>query len=1047
MISMPPGDNPIRDFLLNIAANLASDILKAGATRLDAAIVGTPEEHAYHRAFTHAFLRVLEQLPLGTDESTADPLLYALREFAKDEQIAEILLDVALRGREPPVRLLRNRFASLGFDAATLQLDFETAMRALVRGLAEGLRSEAQEPNSPLFNRVSQELLLILSQENREAWKEALPILRELRRLQDPRVWEVTPETRRQFELKHLQAVQKKYNMWRDLYTEPAARVFREDPVVRFKVPALRYLEMQHHLYKEITHEPDDDLRKVVMIKNFAELMEGIRKFGRVALIGEPGAGKTTTLERLAYELATEAAENESAPLPLFAMLGEYGGGEFDLFLETTFGGLWLRDYLPGRVFLLLDGLNETPPEVIPAVQDWIVNHPEVKLIVTCRRLDYINLRLPLQRIDVSPLDVNRIHLFIGNYLEDEDRERLFWELSGAATRASREWLQREKKDATFNSFWFDDGELPGHDWMPERRDLNFVRKALREEGKLPGMLGVVSNPFLLFLTVFIFREDRKPPVNRGQLFDRFVHQLFEKRGRTAAKTRSPWISEDVQRRMLAALAYRMQAERSGSSVDAGWACQVIEEHLADFPLPLGEGTDMHANADQIVYLAASAGIIEHGKVLRFVHQLLQEYFATAEIREDIRRGVPATKYFPLGRWWEPTGWEEALLLLAGTENNATKIVEWLTPVQPTLAYRCATETGVTCAADVLQTLFDPPIPSLPVYEKGAEIDEWREKLPRITPLARAEWGRQLAARGDTRKGVGVGPDGLPDIDWVEIPAGKFQYGGDPQAYQSAQAQEVYLPTYYIARYPITYTQFQVFVDSEDGIRNDRWWNGLAEQFKEPPEPYFKYANHPRDMINWYQAVAFCRWLSHRLWSAGTPLMAPANEQRSESIPLLQAEESMNPFAWTVRLPTEHEWEKAARGTDGRKYPWGNDYISGYANIDETFNDVGSYYVRQTTAVGMYPQGASPYGVMDMSGNVWEWCLTEYHSGKNDDLSNANLRVRRGGSWINVNDFARATYRYSRNPRPTYFDYGFRIVCASAFWMSNRSIVPKTHDS
>jgi formylglycine-generating enzyme required for sulfatase activity/nucleoside phosphorylase len=851
--------------------------------------------------------------------------------------------------------------------------------------------------------------------------------------MHDPAILEIAPETRRQMELRYLRAIGQRYDHWRNLYTNLEASALRKEQAVKVKPAAQRYLEMQHHLYKDIGYEHEDDRSKAVKLEDFVELREGIRKHGRTALIGDPGAGKTTTLERLAYELAAEAADNEGAPLPLFARLGAYEGEDFSAFLETAFGGLSLQDYLPERVFLLLDGLNETPPEHISAVQDWIVHHPEIKLIVTCRRLDYVNLKLALQRIDVSPLDVNRIHLFIGNYLEDENRERLFWELSGVETRASWEWFQREIREATFDFFWFNDAELPGEisRWSPERRHLIAVRQAIREEGKLPGMLGVVSNPFLLFLSVNTFVQDGKLPANRGQLFQRFVHQLFEKRGQLAVKTRPPWISEDIQCEALAALAYRMRAERTGTSVDANWARQVIEEHLVGSPLPLGEGSGVRANADHILYLAASASIIERGKTVRFIHELLQEYFAARAMREEIGRGVPATKYFPSQRWWEPTGWEEGLLLLAGMEGDATKIVEWLTPVQPTVAYRCATESGATCTDDALQMLFDPQIPPLPVYREGIEVDEWRGKLPRITPLARAEWGRRLAERGDTRKGVGVGPDGLPDIDWVEIPAGKFQYGGDPQAYQSAEAEEFDLPTYYIARYAITYAQFQVFIDADDGIRDDRWWKGLAQEHREILEQYFKYANNPRDTVNWYQAVAFCRWLSHKLWSVRAPLFVSANEQRTGWIPSPQDYDPMKPFTWAVRLPTEQEWEKAARGTDGRKYPWGNDYISGYANIDETFNNVGSYYVRQTSAVGMYPQGASPYGLLDMSGNVWEWCSTDYHTGKNDEFSNTSVHARRGGSWINVNSFARATYRYSRNPRPSYFDYGFRLVCAS----------------
>jgi len=221
----------------------------------------------------------------------------------------------------------------------------------------------------------------------------------------------------------------------------------------------------------------------------------------------------------------------------------------------------------------------------------------------------------------------------------------------------------------------------------------------LAEQAKLPGMLGVVRNPFLLFITVQIYTRSGQPPANRGQLFDQFVTLLMKQRGEPAARTRPPWIQEHTQRQALAALAYRMQAENTPTSVEAEWACRVIQEALP------GE------DAEQLLYLAASASIIEHGANVRFVHQLLQEYFAAYEMREDLRRGVPATKYWPGDRWWEPTGWEETALLLVGMEGDATEIVRWLTPVQPTLAYRCATESGAQCADDVLRALYEPDMP------------------------------------------------------------------------------------------------------------------------------------------------------------------------------------------------------------------------------------------------------------------------------------------------------------------------------------------------
>src|SRR5215475_6662991 len=122
-------------------------------------------------------------------------------------------------------------------------------------------------------------------------------------------------------------------------------------------------------------------------------------------------------------------------------------------------------------------------------------------------------------------------------------------------------------------------------------------------------MLGIVTNPFLLFITINLFTRLGTPPSNRGQLFDQFVTLLMEKRGRPAAKTRPPWIEENIQRQGLAGLAHMMQTERSGTIIDEAYARKALETILP------GE------DAGQILYLAASASIIEQSKTIRFSHQ------------------------------------------------------------------------------------------------------------------------------------------------------------------------------------------------------------------------------------------------------------------------------------------------------------------------------------------------------------------------------------------------------------------------------------------
>ncbi len=316
----------------------------------------------------------------------------------------------------------------------------------------------------------------------------------------------------------------------------------------------------------------------------------------------------------------------------------------------------------------------------------------------------------------------------------------------------------------------------------------------------------------------------------------------------------------------------------------------------------------------------------------------------------------------------------------------------------------------------------------LPDAERAAIRARW---LPLMTdpqrepdPHRRATIGRVLGLLDlDDRPGIGLSAAGLPQIDWVAIPAGEFIY---------QQEQRLSLPTYYISRYHITYRQFSAFLQAEDGFRDPRWWEGLAEQKERyriqqtPPQQVFRFWNHPFDDVCWYDAIAFCRWWSFRL--GGATAVDRVNE-------------------WKVRLPTEQEWEKAARGTDGRRYPWGNEFVSGAANFDETdrYNiqeeqakirsgRIGTHFYGASTAPGIFPQGASPYGVMDMIGTMWDLTLTEYRHGKNDDLRDYYPRVIRGGTWFVSEIYCDTTHRTMINPHarnngdPRKNDYSFRVV-------------------
>ncbi len=152
--------------------------------------------------------------------------------------------------------------------------------------------------------------------------------------------------------------------------------------------------------------------------------------------------------------------------------------------------------------------------------------------------------------------------------------------------------------------------------------------------------------------------------------------------------------------------------------------------------------------------------------------------------------------------------------------------------------------------------------------------------------------------------------------------------------------------------------------------------------------------NYPVVNVTWYEAMAFCGWLSEKL---GCP----------------------------VTLPTEAQWEKAARGPDGRRYPWGEDITPEHANYDET--GIGT-----TTPVGLFPLGASPYGALDMTGNAWEWCLTrwreDYTEPADEDPAGEAPHVLRGAAYGKNAGFVRCACRYRTSPHVRVQDLGFRVV-------------------
>jgi len=310
-------------------------------------------------------------------------------------------------------------------------------------------------------------------------------------------------------------------------------------------------------------------------------------------------------------------------------------------------------------------------------------------------------------------------------------------------------------------------------------------------------------------------------------------------------------------------------------------------------------------------------------------------------------------------------------------------------------------------------------------YQSVAQLDiSESEKLiaeldhPNTSHLRRLEIGVSLAELQDPRPGVGLRSDGLPDIVWCHVPQGEVYISG-----------KIFMVTsFYISKYPVTFEQFQAFLDDPDGWDRTEWWTDLAQKQKDKPEQEFKYANHPRENVSWYEAVAFCRWLNAKI-----PVeIRPATSL--EAIPAAKQNESgtvaviQDALRWNVRLPTEWEWQQAANcGKWDYEYPWGPEWDSTRCNTAES-------NLRRTTAVGMYPLGASPVGALDMSGNVWEWCLNEYVNPANITITGKERRVQRGSAWSMAWYTARAScyHRLFDAPDKRSKAVGFRVVFASS---------------
>jgi formylglycine-generating enzyme required for sulfatase activity len=450
------------------------------------------------------------------------------------------------------------------------------------------------------------------------------------------------------------------------------------------------------------------------------------------------------------------------------------------------------------------------------------------------------------------------------------------------------------------------------------------------------------------------------------------------------------------------------QAE-AGASDDGGTATADVDEGDLRKWLAPYLGDDWNKAGEFVDYIRERAGLLIRHKTdaYTFPHRTFQDFMAACHLAgmNDYPGEASRLVRRDLARW------REVFVLAAGHAARTHRLVQAISAVNAlcpegpervrrvsdpdVMAYRRAQLAGESL---------------LEIGMIGVQCETGRAMLTRVQdwlvtairadrvlePKERAEAGDTLARLGDPRFRADAWylPD-EPLLSFVEIPEGIFLMGeGDEQ-------HKLTIPTYYIAHYPVTVAQFRSFVeDTGYKPKDQRSLRGVD--------------NHPVQYVTWYDALEYSEWLMEKLnaWK-GTP----------KPLARLLHEEG-----WKVTLPSEAEWEKAARGADERRYPWGEGFDPNRAN----HRDTG---LGRTSAVGCFSSGISPRGVEELSGNVWEWTRSQhrtypYKTGdgrENLKVSDEVSYVLRGGSFTSSLQIARCAFRNLGNPVQCWYDTGFRV--------------------
>ena len=785
------------------------------------------------------------------------------------------------------------------------------------------------------------------------------------------------------------------------VYVPLRARFETQDAETRLRLGGRLYRDSKVIAVPEIAKQDQENIRAEQTTLSIEQWMEFEPA---LVILGDPGCGKSTTLKRFALSLA----QRLDGPLPILIPLNAYGKRlekgviSFEEFISEYFNSkraqldrnklriLFAQSLKQNRAVVLLDGLDEVGlnrgplvAQIESFVRAWIPEYPirekyndkdsyefsprqkqhnnSNRIVITSRIVGYRDY--PLTDFRWQIVSIN-----------DWNREEIESFFSGFTLACELAWKGREN---------LQDVQIQA---SHEQQSL------LRVIDANPGIRRLVGNPLLASLLALIKRQGVTLPDRRVELYKLYMETMLRSWNRARSLDKQP-IGPEIDfsptQRLLAKLALHLrQTNPQGGLIEESAMRDYLLKYFQDDGYTRKEADEQTKGFLDSVHKYSNLLVEKGYRQYGFIHLAFEEYLAGFGLA--LEREAELLKLFSTNLQ-QPEQWRETLLLAIGVmalvNNNTDK------------------------ANTVLESLLQSVEPQRILFvgaalnDVGATVlgNRMAKKIQQSLLALGQDIKQTLSVR--RRAGLLLGDSGwLPtDLDgMIFIPKGSFLYGEEKTHTEIAHE-------YWIGKYPVTNAQYKRFVKA-GGYRNQKYWT--VQGWHKRDEKDWQQPNNWDDSewanplspvvgINWYEAQAYCNWLLTQL------------SDQAETMGLKQ-KISEN---YIVRMPTNEEWERAARGIDGNEFPWGNNFNAEYVNCSDSW--VKGSEGMGTTAVLLFPEGASPDGLYDCAGNIWEGTSS---------LDKNELPYFCGGSWDDPFDFVRCTVRDWISPSERDNGLGFRIV-------------------